>query len=68
MNYYQLEKEDVLKQLDVDQSGLSSAEVKARQERDGFNELEEEEKRSTLGLFLDSFKDAMVIILLVTVS
>ncbi len=65
MNYYQLEKEDVLKQLDVDQSGLSSAEVKARQERDGFNELEEEEKRSTLGLFLDSFKDAMVIILLV---
>ncbi|GAA4072079.1 cation-translocating P-type ATPase [Amphibacillus indicireducens] len=68
MNYYQLDKQAVLQQLAVDQSGLTKDEVASRQEKHGFNELEEAEKRSTLALFLDSFKDAMVIILLIAAT
>lgn len=65
MNYYQQEKEAVLRQLKVDQSGLAKEEVAHRQEAEGFNEIEEGEKASTWMLFMESFKDAMVIILLV---
>lgn len=65
MNYYQQEKNDVLDQLNVDKSGLSQQEVKRRQETEGFNEIEKEKKKSVLSLFFDSFKDAMVVILLI---
>lgn len=65
MNYYQQEKNDVLDQLNVDKSGLSQQEVKHRQEIEGFNEIEKEKKKSVLALFFDSFKDAMVVILLI---
>lgn len=65
MSYYQQEKEQVLKQLNVGQAGLSKEEVIRRQEADGFNEIEESEKRSTWSLFIESFKDAMVVILLI---
>ncbi|MEK0175291.1 cation-translocating P-type ATPase [Tetragenococcus halophilus] len=65
MNYYQQEKKDVLDQLNVDKSGLSQQEVKRRQETEGFNEIEKEKKKSVLALFFNSFKDAMVVILLI---
>ncbi|WP_440894811.1 cation-translocating P-type ATPase [Amphibacillus sp. Q70] len=65
MNYYQQEKEQVLEQLKVDQKGLAKDEVIRRQETEGFNEIEEGEKKSTWALFLGSFKDAMVVILLI---
>jgi len=65
MNYYQQEKNDVLDQLNVDKSGLSQQEVKRRQETEGFNEIEQGKKKSIWALFFDSFKDAMVVILLI---
>lgn len=65
MNYYQQEKKDVLEQLNVDKSGLSQQEVKRRQETEGFNEIEQGKKKSIWALFFDSFKDAMVVILLI---
>ncbi|WP_028790975.1 cation-translocating P-type ATPase [Tetragenococcus muriaticus] len=65
MNYYQQEKEAVLEQLNVDANGLSTQEVKRRQESEGLNEIEQEKKKSIASLFFDSFKDAMVIILLI---
>lgn len=46
------------------QTGLSSAEAKARIETYGPNELEAEEKRSMLQKFLDQFKDFMIAVLL----
>jgi len=65
MNYYQQEKEAVLDELNVDDNGLSSQEVKQRQETQGFNEIKQGKKQSIWALFFDSFKDAMVIILLI---
>ena len=65
MSYYQKTEEETLKDLQSSINGLSSGEVDARIERDGYNELEQEQKASTWKLFLDAFKDAMVIVLLV---
>ncbi|GMA47805.1 hypothetical protein TMUPMC115_2046 [Tetragenococcus muriaticus PMC-11-5] len=44
MNYYQQEKEAVLEQLNVDANGLSTQEVKRRQESEGLNEIEQEKR------------------------
>ena len=65
MSYYQKTEEETLKDLRASIDGLSSGEVAARIERDGYNELEQEQKTSNWKLFLDAFKDVMVIVLLV---
>lgn len=57
--------DDVLKALNTSAEGLSDAEVKSRLEQYGPNEIQEEERRTTLQKFLDQFKDAMIIILLI---
>ncbi|WP_077303081.1 cation-translocating P-type ATPase [Virgibacillus pantothenticus] len=64
MEYYQRQTEDVLKEVDSTQQGLTQQEVKSRLERDGYNEIEDKEKVPTWKLFLETFKDAMVIVLL----
>ncbi|CQR47111.1 Calcium-transporting ATPase [Paraliobacillus sp. PM-2] len=65
MNFYQSNKEEVLQQVNATEQGLSTAEVKKRLDRDGFNEIEDKEKVPTWKLFLETFKDAMVIVLLI---
>ncbi len=65
MSYYQKTEEETLNDLQASMDGLSKQEVSSRQERDGYNELEQEQKASTWKLFLDAFKDAMVIVLLI---
>ncbi|WP_208559201.1 cation-translocating P-type ATPase [Marinilactibacillus kalidii] len=65
MQYYQQKPEDLLSSLDTTKEGLSTSEVKKRQEENGFNELEQKERQSTFSLFLESFKDPMVIVLLI---
>lgn len=62
---YQKDQETILKELQTSPKGLQDAEVKARQERDGLNELKQKAKDSVLKLFLATFKDAMVIVLLI---
>ena len=57
--------EDVLQATDSTEKGLSSAEAKKRLERDGFNELAAKEKDPIWKLFLENFKDPMVIVLLI---
>lgn len=42
MSYYQKTEEETLKDLQASIDGLSSGEVAARIERDGYNELEQE--------------------------
>lgn len=46
-------------------SGLSDDEVKARQKKYGYNELQEGEKQSLILLFFAQFKDFMVLVLLI---
>lgn len=62
---YQQTKEDVLKNLEVTEKGLSDDTVKRRLEEEGYNEIADKEKVPTWKLFLETFKDAMVIVLLV---
>ena len=57
--------EDVLQAVDSTVKGLSSAEVVNRLDRDGYNELAAKEKDSIWKLFLENFKDPMVIVLLI---
>ncbi|WP_112180015.1 cation-translocating P-type ATPase [Paraliobacillus zengyii] len=65
MEFYRADKDTVLKEVEATEEGLSSAEVTQRVERDGYNEFEDKEKVPTWKLFLETFKDAMVIVLLV---
>ncbi len=66
MEYYQKNVEETLKDLNTDrETGLSTEEVKKRQERYGINELKKEKKKTLFQMFLDQFKDFLVIILLV---
>ncbi|MBT2731966.1 cation-translocating P-type ATPase [Carnobacterium sp. ISL-102] len=65
MENYQKDQKTILKELQTSPEGLQEAEVKKRQERDGLNELKQKEKDSVLKLFLSTFKDAMVIVLLI---
>ncbi len=64
-HHYQTTKEDVLKQLEVDKKGLQEDQVKKRLEEEGYNEIADREKVPTWKLFLETFKDAMVVVLLI---
>lgn len=59
-------KEEVLESLAVSaEVGLAESEVASRQEKYGPNKLREKKKKTTMQRFLDQFKDAMIIILLI---
>ncbi|MEG0520009.1 MAG: cation-translocating P-type ATPase [Erysipelotrichaceae bacterium] len=63
--FYQMSKEEVLKQLEVSSNGLSNEEVKIRNEKYGANALEEEKQQGMLSIFFSQFKDLLVIILII---
>ena len=63
-NYYQLSAEEVKQDINGKQEPLTSAEVKAHQEKFGPNELVEGKKKTTLQIFLEQYKDFLVIILI----
>ncbi|WP_027108263.1 cation-translocating P-type ATPase [Lacticigenium naphthae] len=65
MKEYQKEVSTIFQELDTSKKGLTNEEVKRRQESDGLNELKQKESTSTLKLFLNVFKDPMVIVLLI---
>ena len=64
-NYFSKSKEEVLQELQVTENGLNSQEVEERVKKYGKNQLNEEEKISTLAVFLSQFKDFLVIILII---
>ncbi len=65
MEYFSMKKDELLSELNVNpKEGLSSSEVNSRQEKYGLNQLRESKKKSLLSMFLDQFKDFLVIILL----
>lgn len=69
MNAEQMNQNDLFKELGVDPSvGLSAAEVSKRQQTYGPNRLQEKKKKSMLQRFLEQFKDAMIIILLIAAA
>jgi Ca2+-transporting ATPase len=63
--WHEMETSQVLKELDTDpQIGLSSEEVTRRLEKYGYNELKKGEKVSPLTIFINQFKNILIIILL----
>ena len=66
MEFHSKTREDVLSELSSSQSsGLSSSEVRERQELHGENKLREKKKKTMLRRFFEQFKDVMIIILLI---
>ena len=63
-NYYQFSAEEVKQDINGKQEPLTAAEVKAHQEKFGPNELVEGKKKTTLQIFLEQYKDFLVIILI----
>jgi len=66
--WHSLEVTQVLKELDTDQhKGLSEDEVKRRLEKYGYNELKKEEKVSPFTLFVNQFKNILIVILIIAI-
>ena len=62
--FYKKSSNEVIETLGVTDKGLNHEEIKKRREQYGFNELEEAARKSHLQVFIDQFKDFLVIILL----
>lgn len=63
--WFRLSKEEALEGLHVTMNGLSSESVQKLQGEHGPNALMESRKKSTLQVFLEQFKDLLVIILII---
>ena len=63
--YYRQTAQQALESQQADLRGLSEAEVHRRAEQYGPNKLSEGKKKSTLQVFLEQFKDLLVIILII---
>lgn len=56
---------DVLKNFNVTKEGLTDKQVTESIEKNGYNELTEKKKKSLLLVFLEQFKDLLVVILII---
>lgn len=63
-NWHAMDAEEVIRALETSPQGLSEEEAKRRLAEYGFNELKEEERPGVLQIFVDQFKDFLIIILL----
>lgn len=61
---YQIAKDDLFKEFQTGEKGLSSEQAKDLLERNGYNELVEGKKKSLFRIFLEQFTDFLVIILI----
>ena len=66
MQDYLKSKEDVIRELDSTENGLTEAEAKRRLEVNGKNKLAEQEKTPLWKKFIESLSDPMIIMLLVS--
>lgn len=65
---YRLSTQEILKNLDTDENGLSSQEAAKRLEKYGHNKLKEAEKATWLQRFVAQLKDPMLIILMIAAA
>lgn len=63
--YFQKSIEETLDHFNVDKTGLDSSKIQKEQEKYGYNELVKAKKKSTFKVFLEQFKDFLVIILII---
>ncbi|MEW6440188.1 MAG: cation-translocating P-type ATPase [bacterium] len=68
-SWHSLAAADVIRELDTDPHlGLNGDQVRARLEQYGHNELRKEERSSALTLFLNQFKNILIIILMIAIG
>mgnify|MGYP000757655368 CR=1 FL=1 len=63
--YYQMKKEDVLRNLGASECGWTSAEAEQRLVQTGPNALAEGEQKSVFKIFVEQFADLLVWILMI---
>ncbi len=64
MKAYKMNQQEVLKQVDSNENGLTLQQVKEHQEKYGLNEILSEKQDSAFTIFIKQFKDLLVIILI----
>ena len=62
--WIQLSREEAMQKMEVTSAGLSSGQAEKRMAEYGKNVLKESKKKSTFQVFLEQFKDLLVIILI----
>jgi Ca2+-transporting ATPase len=65
MHWHQKEGDDVVRELRSSPHGLSPDDARERLAEYGFNELKEKKKQTPLLMFLNQFKDFMILVLIV---
>lgn len=68
MDFYRNSTDEVFNEVKGSENGLSSKEAKERIEKNGYNELKGKDKDPIWKLFLENFKDPMVIVLLIAAA
>lgn len=63
--WYHKESAQVIEQLDSNLSGLSEKEAQTRLQTNGYNQLAEGKRKGVIRVFLEQFKDLLVIILII---
>ena len=66
MNYYDMNTQEVLSQLNTSMNGLTGGEAESRLSRYGKNEITERKKKGVLRVFAEQFADLLVIILIIS--
>lgn len=66
-SWHSKEKEEVIRDLESDASGLSTEQIKLKRQEFGYNELKERRKTSTLQIFLSQFRNTFTIMLLIAI-
>ena len=64
-SYYQMSGEEVLQEVNGSLEPLTNEQVREHQEQYGTNELVEGKKKTILQIFLEQYKDFLVIILII---
>lgn len=64
-NYYQLSAEETMREINGSTEPLTDEQVKEHKEKYGPNELVEGKKKTVLQIFLEQYKDFLVIILII---
>jgi Ca2+-transporting ATPase len=66
--FYKKSKKEIFEILNATEKGLRSSDVEERRHEFGFNELSEEKGKNTFTIFLEQFKDLLIIILLIAAT
>jgi Ca2+-transporting ATPase len=64
MHWHQREIEDIFRELQTSPEGLSKNKLKVKHQKYGLNVLKEKDKKTTFMMFLDQFRDFMIIVLI----